>query len=629
MNTLNRFLTLLFLVLTISACSQQIQISKGKDYLKKCRECINLVNNKPQEAQYGIQKDDSDHLYFVCTNLEWFAKVIKNKKDGIVIDIVSKDRYSCGKNIASAMLPVRGDLQKPMYLKDLKRNTLPSNHDELVIDMGALPEKYKDQDIEFNIAFIKNRQLCHYSAHISIKTYRWNLLDMGFYLDTLAYESGRDSLFIEQERYALLDKEMKFEIPFAKNKSDYSSADIKPLYDSLNLTDFNIKKITIRAYSSIEGNEERNSQLQQERAQSIVNALQSYQKPTIATEISVSENWVDFLNDVVNTPYSYLSGLSKDEVREKLKDREMMSQLEPYLQKHRKAIIILELQKRNKYEDVTAVELVDLFSQSVSEKNLKQAIDIQNSIFGKVINNEIPGSNIDKLEIPERTEFSLLLNKLAIFKYLTGETDVMTTYRELQELDHLIPNDAYIKYNLCALKFKVWSYGGDAVDPADFKKEITDLKKWDIPNSLIRRMLVNYEIIMSELYMLEGNFASKDRSLRYIYSNFKSSILSEADCLSLAQYFASYARYDWATKLLEKRAKSVDVDEDLLFYYLNLTLVDDKLIKRTDYRAILLNAYNLNPVRFCKIFDSPEKGGMTFQLLGNEYLRKVYCENCM
>jgi len=72
----------------------------------------------------------------------------------------------------------------------------------------------------------------------------------------------------------------------------------------------------------------------------------------------------------------------------------------------------------------------------------------------------------------------------------------------------------------------------------------------------------------------------------------------------------------------------VDVDEDLLFYYLNLTLIDNKLINRPDYRAILLNAININPSRYCALFNSSSKGGITFQLLDNKFLRDTYCENC-
>ena len=209
-----------------------------------------------------------------------------------------------------------------------------------------------------------------------------------------------------------------------------------------------------------------------------------------------------------------------------------------------------------------------------------------------------------------------------------SEADVYDTYKELNRLKELLPKDVHISYNICALKFKIWLLGQSAVDPDGFKKEILDLDRQGIPQSLVKRMLVNYEIVMCEYYMSQGDFANKDKALRYIYSNYRYIPLSDADYLSLAQYFASYARYDWATKLLYRKVSSVDVNEDLLFYYLNLTLIDQKMTRRSDYRTILLNAYDIDKKRFCGLFDTYGSGGITFQLLENDYLRRTYCESC-
>lgn len=81
-----------------------------------------------------------------------------------------------------------------------------------------------------------------------------------------------------------------------------------------------------------------------------------------------------------------------------------------------------------------------------------------------------------------------------------------------------------------------------------------------------------------------------------------------------------------AAKLLGKKARTIDIDEDLLFYYLNLTLVNKTLTKKLDYRTIMLNAINMNKTRFCNLFNSVENGGVTFQLLEDDYLRKTFCE---
>ncbi len=595
---------------------------------KECQACLLQIKLKPKEVTYGIRMDENDNLYLVVSQKEWFDQMLKKNIDGVAIDIIGKDRYDCSVEKISRKYLVMGELQPPIYLKQLKKNIIPSQSGYLVVSMGKVPEKFRDKNIEFNIAFIKNKYLCYYNAFYDLKSYRWDLLDMGLYFDTLTYKSSFDTSLKEQEKYILQHKVFTFEIPFNRNKSEYSAADIKPLYDSLQLTDFNIRKISIRAYSSIEGNEERNVQLQQERAQSIVNALQSFQTPEIITDILATENWVDFLNDISISPYSNLAELSKVQIKEKLRDKKLMDDLEPYLQKHRKAIVILELSKKNKYESLKVDKLVDMFSKSVSDHNLEQAIDIQNSIFEKVRNHEVSVNYIDKLEIPEKLEFSLLLDKNSIFKYLMNESDVYSTFLELQKLQDLIPNDGHLKYNLTALKFKVWILGDQAISPPDFKKEIVSLKNYGIPPNLIKRMLINYEIIMCEYYMKKGDFVNKDKSLKYIYSNFHQVPLSDYDYLTLAQYFSSYSQYDWATRLLAKKVKSVDVNKDLLFYYLNLTIIDEKLTRRPEYRAILLNAYNLDKKRFCTLFNTYGKGGVTFQLLENEYLRKTYCESC-
>lgn len=620
---------MLFILASLQCWSQPYYDIKdpGNNFRSKCLECLTVMESKPQEIQFGIRQDESGNLFFILTRKEWFDLMIKKSGDGIAIDIISKERYSCSAKPNKKSV-IRGDLQRPLYLKELKKNMLPSENGELVIKMGALPEKYKDKEVEFNIIFLKDKNLCYYNSFYDIKTYRWDLLDMGLYFDTLTYKTQIDTSLKEQEKYILQHKILRFEIPFERNKAAYSNSDIKPLYDSLKLTNFTIQNISIRAYSSIEGSEERNIQLQQERAQSIANALQSFQTPSITTEIQASENWVDFLNDIAFTPFSNLADLSKVEIKEKLKDKKLQQDLEPYLQKHRKAVIILELQKKNKYESISAAELVNMFSKSISEKNLEQAIEIQNSLFEKVRTHEVAVSYIDKLEIPKKSEFSLLLNKNCIFKYLMNEVDVYKAYKELTDLQDLIPNDGHIKYNICALKFKVWLLGKNAINPLEFKKEISDLKKWGIPQNLIKRMLINYEIMMSEYYMQQGDFANKDKSLKFIYSNYQYISFSEVDYLSLAQYFASYAKYDWSIKLLDKKVRSIDVAEDLLFYYLNLTIIDEKLTKRSDYRTILLNAYNFNKKRYCELFNAFGHGGITFQLLENEYLRKTYCESC-
>ena len=128
--------------------------------------------------------------------------------------------------------------------------------------------------------------------------------------------------------------------------------------------------------------------------------------------------------------------------------------------------------------------------------------------------------------------------------------------------------------------------------------------------------------------MRDRKYMEKDKTVKYIYDNYSLLNLNDKDALSLSQYFVAYHKYDWAERLLAKYAIKIDVEEDLLFYYINLTIAQPKTTASKPYRAIMLNAINLNRERFCAIFKPFGKGGISFQLLDSDYLKKTYCENC-
>ncbi|MCH8318333.1 MAG: hypothetical protein IIA88_07525 [Bacteroidetes bacterium] len=304
---------------------------------KKCGECVSVLQNMPNDVRYGFQFDDND-IYFVMTDIRWFDQIFKKKYDGVAIDIIFKEQFICGEKNKFIYNTINsGILMAPAYLKEMKSKAIISKNGEISVKIGTLDEKYLEKDFELNLLILKNKYVCYHKWYINITTTRWKLLEMGLYLDTLSSEKIISSTQgIGAGKYRLFSKRLKFIIPFEKNKSEYSPEDIKPIYDSLNLTDYNIKKITIRAYSSVEGSTERNILLQNNRAQSIVKALQTYQNKSIKTEISVSENWVEFLNDISTTRYKHLATLSKEEVKKRLEEKLLLQELEFILKNHRK-----------------------------------------------------------------------------------------------------------------------------------------------------------------------------------------------------------------------------------------------------------------------------------------------------
>jgi hypothetical protein len=600
----------------------------GAQMNQRCGECIQLVNSKPKEVQFAVFDDADGNVWFVITDARFLEELTKKGGYGFTVDIVPRDRYSCtpGRS-AVAGFPL-GVLMEPVYQSQLKERAKVMPDGSVAILLGSLPKQFSDQPHEYNLIILKNKYICFYNSFTNIQSFRWDLLNMGMFMDTLTYMSRGDTTKQQQVSSILKRKALHFTIPFEKNKSEYSAADLQPMYDSLRLTDFTIKSIDIEAYSSVEGPEARNIELQQKRAQSIVSALQSFQTPNIRTTVKASENWVEFLNDVALTPYSELAMLDKAEIKRRLTDPRVGSDLEPTLAAHRKALVSLELQRKDVMLSMPQEQLVKEFEQAIATKNLEQARKLQNAVFARIMDRELPSNFLDRLEVPVQREFVVLMTSRAAFKYFEDPTDAYETYLALQELERLMPTDGHVKYNLCVMRFHLLIQGEHAVEPEELERSIKALRNHGIEEPLVTRMLINYNILMAEVDMAKGEYARKDKRMSYIRTNYTMVPMEPADHLSLAQYFASYANYEDARTVLNPYLTEIDVDEDLLFYYLNLTIFDTEQTKKNAYRQAMLNAVNKNKPRFCGIFAAISEGGVSFQLLDDPYLLKTYCETC-
>ncbi|NQX98919.1 MAG: hypothetical protein HRT73_13730 [Flavobacteriales bacterium] len=268
------------------------------------------------------------------------------------------------------------------------------------------------------------------------------------------------------------------------------------------------------------------------------------------------------------------------------------------------------------------------YESAIKNSSMDEAIELQNEIFARIRNNKMPSSTLKEFSIPKEVGYGTLLKNNAAFEFEQNEEDLYAALVAFKDLELLLPKDNHIKYNICVLQLKSWVLGELLIEPEQLLKDLKGLTRKGIDGKLVKYLMLNYHIINSEYMMFKQDYAAKDVSLNYIYKNYKYLKLSNENYLQLARYFSSYSRYDWSEKVLKPHIRKIDVDEELLFYYINLTIIDPKNTKNQAYRTIMLNAINLNKNRFCKLFDPFGKGGINFQLLRDEYLKSTYCENC-
>ncbi|HZY81633.1 MAG TPA: hypothetical protein VFE50_19050 [Cyclobacteriaceae bacterium] len=588
---------------------------------KRCGDMAAKLKSLPAEVQFAT-KIIGDSTFLIFNEPRLFWQFFDSKKDGFAIDIVNQDQFQCD-NIQrlSGQFSHKGYLLEPVYRDDIKKRLRMSDRNIIYVFGGLIPKSFDKTKIETNQILIDDQYLCNYTTVVNVDSHAWEMLPMGLYYDTL----NRDNL---EERYKDLAKTLRFTIPFAKNTSVYKKEDIKPLYDSLKITDYAITDIRIRAFTSVEGSLQRNLELQDERAQSIVAAMQSFQPESIKSEITSNENWVEFLEAINGTPYQYLMSMSKDEIKEALKDQKLADKLEPTLAKERKAIIELVLEKRVTYSKATPAELKNYFSQSIAKKNIDEAMYLQEIIFHKIEREELPTNFINELEVPKAIEFGSLLINQAAYNFEHNNQNVFEALKVFNELNELLGGNAKVDYNISALRLKGWLKTRTLPAGSPLRATIESLEKRGIPRALVTRLMINYHIAQAEINYWEGKYPEREKSIRFILDSYKKINLKDADLTSLSRFLSYNSRFELAEKVLEPRIKALDASEDLLFHYVMLTISDHKHTLTPGYRSFLLNVVNSNKQRFCRLFEPVSKGGLSFQILEDAFLKKTWCENC-
>lgn len=589
-----------------------------------CARCQQTIAQKPDEVLFGIDINSNGDVYFSINNREWFDKIFRLPSFGVTADLVSKDRYNCKKSINEDDF-LRGVLLKPVYKPEMLKEMEELQSGTVYVKIGKVPAGLLGKELEGNLVIVNGAMICFYTNFVNINRNVWELLPMGLFSDTLLNVSITGD--VNSREFFTYSRKIQFEIPFFKNEINFKQEDIKPLYDSLQLKNYSIQKIELRAYSSVEGAEKINTQLMEGRAAGLVSALKFYQPSLQRIHIITAENWLDFFNGIEETKFSGWKDFSKLQIKQKLTDKAVADEMEPLLSKQRKAIITLFLEPASGTK-TPADSIMSSFDKAISKKQISEAIAIQKSLFEEIRDNNLPVEYLNKLEVPATKDYAAVLNDKEIYRYLlkaTSEYEALQNFINLKKID---PDNGRINYNVCALKFFVWQFGNDSSVIQNFNGEITQLEKQGIDSSLVKRMLINYHILRCYEYNKAFKYEDKDRSLEFIRNTYKFLSLSDEDIYALARYFTNYSQGDWAEEIIAPRISKNDVSEDLVFYYLNLLFFHFSEYESDEFKSAVLNAINLNRQRYCNFFLPISEGGASMQLLENEELKSIYCQNC-
>lgn len=592
--------------------------------LRACKTCEKWRNY--DLLINGVYERDGK-IYLRYPNAKDLRRFLKKSKDGLAVDVVQRRQYiPADYNIVDNNLFNKGVMSKVVYRdKFFKKNILitdkksKSKQKAIEVELGKMHPDITGV-YEFNLIVVQNGKVC--------KTITRGYTENGMVesntpigLLPLPNTTGLTPPFEPRSESSLIN----FTIPFEKSKSEFRQEDIQPFINALNEPDFIIDGLYIYAYASIEGDSLTNARLQRKRAESVVKVLQSRQQNKITPTIQTKDSWDLFMLENEDGKYADLVALGKKNAIAKINaNQKLEEELEPILAKERFAQIVMDVTydvSGNKEQKFSRIS----FDKAVKSNNQQQAYKILELIAKRVQGGRYPREVLDSLRIEENTANWGLLNNRIYFNYLTtngvDETDAATFERLLK----LQPDNPVLQYNKVFCSLKLDEKAGDANHQAQVQQTIDGLYG-KLDSNYVNGLNIEWQFrIMEALDTLDNAQAQIDACITRIKSFYNIKEASWQNALKLSYVFSRAKDYSYAATLLEPYLKLANVPENLVFMYISsASRVQEKYYSRTFARALEI-AKDKNRERYCKLFGAPY---MTFQVLENPEVKRVYTESC-
>jgi len=160
---MNQLIKLFLCLVLFSTCqinsqnTQGVQIPKTLDKIE-CKPCMDAFQRKPKEVYFNIEKDDREALYFKITDTKWLKTLFASSKDGLLVDIVSRDRYDCSiQKLKETNYGLRGTTTPFISGKKIL-SSLKKEEGGYRAKIGVVPVNLRKKELEFNLYFRRRVQ---------------------------------------------------------------------------------------------------------------------------------------------------------------------------------------------------------------------------------------------------------------------------------------------------------------------------------------------------------------------------------------------------------------------------------------------------------------------------------------
>lgn len=619
-----------------------IPLENGLDYAFKSygikpvneQKCVypEIVQHLPPILSNYLYKNDDSIMLFIGS-LERFNQLFGAQNDGIAIDIVFKEQFKCGEANNLHPSPIYdGYMLRPVFSPYLKMVNRLAEKKVYNGKIGILPKSIRDSaDFQLSTLFIKDSNMCVYSYPVMVEAEPIDRLNIQPHWMLLEGTIGADTIRESAEIY----------IPFERNQVTLSNQHTVKEMLSLELNEWvnYIDSVQIYAYSSIEGEEEKNLALQNKRAEE---TGKFFKEKKIPYKALVKENWEVFYQQLQEKLIDYDTiGKSKDDIRNYInqyKDEPPFIEL-LNAQREGKVIIYFSMEINDSSDNP---ELEIALERAIQAKNAEQVNIISSRIVTNCLKHDKTPTVLADIDIPQEVAFLPALNNQAAAKLLASAEEQVWEEAENMYFDFNFYTDALafldtvyphfkdckpLKFNyiLAQLAYSLSNEDYDVKKFRSFENEINLLAKDQQFNQKdISSMYYNYYLAGAMLYYYKYLYSDMDASITKLKPYLHLNNLSREEVFAIGRFFNIFNMHNETIELLETYLEVYPEDEDLIYLYCNtgaiynlnqeynipfyLTQID-KLIKK-------------NKARYCAWINE------NFQLLREDLIKPTFCKYC-
>ncbi len=584
--------------------------------------CKKINRSQSANELHDALSVEDNVIYISTEDVRDLKRIVRKSKDGLAVDILQKEQFNCETpNIVDHSQFQQGIITKKLYAKKLfKKNLadLDENKRAFKTPLGVIPPGI--MDYELNLLIIQNKHMCRsITQNFIIQTNGTYTRNVKLLADTVSLNSRF------QYKPVADSMALTLRIPFEKNKATYETKDIEPFIKLLNEPEFFIYELEINAFSSIEGSDEKNKKLQEDRALSIIKALKSRQKDSIKTEIITAYNWNDFKRDIKNSKHNVLASMELDEAQAYIRKYNLEKEIEPILAKHRYAQINMKVT----YDISGANEMpfvIKKFNEASSNEDYPLALSIQKYMMKQILRRNYPVTALDQLNMEETAPFAGMLMNNYWLKYKTKEITEDELLEKINVLAELSSDNEYINFNKLLLQvdnqFKT--------SEADYMQSLIDRLYYShLPKSTVDGLNIRFQFKRINAAEDEGNDPANAKIKEECIERIKTIVdirdESLENSLKLAELFIDNKDYEFALKTLDPWLTYADQSEDLTFTYVSLCSQFEDKMHSQKFNYAMEAARKLNPDRFCELLNGEY---FSLKVFENSNIKDSYCKYC-